>query len=193
MNTYDFDETIFNPDSSLSFVLYCLRRYPAAWKTLPKTAWTAMQYAAGRTDTKRLKEQIFSFLRYLDADEAVEAFWRKNGERIESWYLKQKRADDVIISASPEFLLAPICARLGVRLIATRMDKRTGKIDGLNCHDSEKVRRFYEQYPGAHTECFYSDSLSDTPMAQIADRAFLVKKSEIKPWPGKQTDAQNED
>ncbi len=189
MNTYDFDETIFNPDSSFAFVLYCLRRYPAAWKTLPKTAWTAIRYAAGRTDTKSLKEQIFSFLRYLDADEAAEAFWKKNGERIERWYLKQKKDDDVIISASPEFLLAPICARLGVQLIATRMDRRTGKIDGLNCHDSEKVRRFYERYPGAHTEAFYSDSLSDTPMAQIADRAYLVKKSEIRPWPGKQTGA----
>ena len=74
---------------------------------------------------------------------------------------------------------------LGVGLIATPMDKHTGKILGENCHDTEKVRRFQEQYPGEHTECFYSDSLSDTPMAELADRAFLVTKGKLSPWPGK--------
>ena len=28
MNVYDFDKTIFYPDSSVTFCLYCLRRYP---------------------------------------------------------------------------------------------------------------------------------------------------------------------
>ena len=65
------------------------------------------------------------------------------------------------------------------------MDKKTGKIIGNNCHDKEKVRRFYERFPDGHTENFYSDSLSDTPMAEIADNAFLVKKGVLSPWPGK--------
>ena len=30
MNTYDFDKTIFYPDSTACFYRYCLRRYPAA-------------------------------------------------------------------------------------------------------------------------------------------------------------------
>lgn len=186
MNTYDFDETIFNPDSSCAFVMHCLRKYPAAWKSVPKTALCALKYAAKKIGTKEMKEQIFSFLRDLsDADAAAEEFWSARAEKIEPWYLRQKRSDDIIISASPEFLLAPICRKLGVRLIATRMDKKTGKIEGENCHDEEKVRRFQEAYPTAHTENFYSDSLSDTPMAMLADRAYLVKKDRIKPWPGK--------
>ena len=65
------------------------------------------------------------------------------------------------------------------------MDKKTGRITGENCHDSEKVKRFYAQYPDAHTECFYSDSLSDSPMAEIADKAYLVKNGTLSPWPGK--------
>lgn len=186
MNTYDFDKTIFNPDSSYKFFMYCLSRYPAAWKHLPKTGLMAIRYKQKKIGTKELKEQVFSFLKDIpDIDKTVEDFWNINFGRIEPWYLKQKQDDDIIISASPEFLLKPVCDKLGVRLIGTPMDKKTGKINGFNCHDSEKVRRFYEEYPDAHTECFYSDSLTDTPMAEIADRAFMVCKDKLSPWPDK--------
>lgn len=185
MNTYDFDQTIFNPDSSYAFYMYCLRRYPLRLlKTLPRSAACALAYSRGRLPAKALKEQLFSFLPGIpDIDGAVEDFWRINKKRIAGWYLRQKQDDDIIISASPGFLLQPICRQLGVALICTDMDKHSGKINGENCHDFEKVRRFREEYPGAHTENFYSDSLSDTPMAEIADRAYLVNKDDIRPWP----------
>lgn len=187
MNTYDFDETIYVKDSSVTFYKYCLRKYPGAvWRTVPRSLVYALRYAAGRIRAKELKQQLFSFLKYLgNVDAAVSAFWDEKFDLVGQWYLAQKRDDDIIISASPEFLLAPAAQRLGVRLIGTVMDKRTGAISGENCHDSEKVRRFRAQYPDAHTECFYSDSLSDTPMAEIAGRAFLVDHGKLSPWPGK--------
>ena len=185
MNTYDFDKTIFYPDSSFCFYRFCLRRYPAAvLPTVLKSAQAAQKYRRGELSARALKEQLFSFLPQIpDIDAAVSAFWRLNEKRIGVWYLKQKRNDDLILSASPRFLLQPVCDRLGVGLIATEMDKHTGKIDGENCHDHEKVRRFYLRDPEGHTENFYSDSLSDTPMADIADHAFLVTKHRLSPWP----------
>ena len=185
MNTYDFDKTIFYPDSSYCFYLYCLRHYPGAMvKTLPRSIVSGLRYAAGKGNAKMLKQQLFSYLPGLpDVDRAVQDFWDENRQRLAKWYMRQKRSDDVIISASPEFLLQPICDELGVRLIGTRMDKHTGKISGENCHDKEKVRRFYEEFPGACTEEFYSDSLSDTPMAEIAQQAFIVRKEKLSPWP----------
>lgn len=185
MNTYDFDQTIYEPDSSYSFVMYCLRRHTrAVLRVLPGVAAASVKYFLKCVDTKTLKEQVFSFLPYLeDVDGVVAQFWAEHWKGIGGWYLAQKKDDDIIISASPEFLLKPVAEKLGVRLIATRMDKRTGKIDGQNCHDAEKVRRFREEYPGAHTEEFYSDSLSDSPMAALADRAFLVSKGSLSPWP----------
>lgn len=186
MNTYDFDKTIFNPDSSYKFFIYCLKKYPATIKHLPKTALAGIKYARKEISTKAVKEQVFSFLTELpDVDKAVAEFWDKNYSGIEGWYLSQRKDDDVIISASPEFLLKPVCDKLGVHLIATPMDKKTGKIIGENCHDAEKVKRFYQEFPDAHTECFYSDSLSDTPMAKIADKAFIVNKDKLSPWPEK--------
>ena len=186
MNVYDFDGTIFQPDSSYCFVCYCMRHYPrAVFKVLPGTLWQFILYLReGRKDAGRLKESMFAFLSRLDSVERItEEFWEAYFDRIEPWYLQQKRADDLIISASPEFLLRPAAEKLGVSLIATPMNPYTGKIHGKNCHDREKVRRFLELYDRECAEEFYSDSLSDTPMAELARRAFLVKDHRRHPWP----------
>ncbi len=187
MNCYDFDQTIFFPDSSYLFVMHCLRRYPrAVMKALPQTSAKLLRKLFGMADTKELKEQVFSFLPWLDdVDRIVEEFWEENFDAcIADWYLEQRRDDDLILSASPEFLLRPATERLGVQLIATRMDRHTGEIIGKNCHDYEKVTRFYREYPDAHVDAFYSDSLSDSPMARLADKAWLVKdRQTLSPWP----------
>ena len=185
MNTYDFDQTIFQPDSSYCFVMFCLRRHPAAvLRALPGAALAGLRVMGKKDSVKALKERVFAFLSELeDVDGEVREFWQSHRGNLESWYLRQKEPGDVIISASPEFLLKPIAEELGVRLIATVMDKNSGKISGENCHDAEKVRRFYEIFPGETPDRFYSDSLSDSPMAAISKRAFLVSKGDIRPWP----------
>lgn len=185
MNVYDFDKTIYYPDSSYHFFLYCLRRYPSAvLPVLPGTALLALRYARGKIGAKTLKERLFSFLPKLpDTDEAVRKFWETHRKNIQSWYVRQKREDDLIISASPAFLLAPLAADLGVRLIATPMDPASGKILGENCRDIEKVRRFRESFPGAEIDEFYSDSLSDAPLAEEAGKAYMVTKQGLQPWP----------
>ena len=187
MNTYDFDQTIFYPDSSYCFVKYCLKKYPGkVLPVIPGALKELLIYLRRHNGAKSLKQRMFSFLsRIDDIDSVVESFWNEYSGNIEPWYLAQKRPDDIIISASPEFLLEPICAELGVTLIGTRMDKHTGLIDGENCHDSEKVRRFKEQFPAATVDKFYSDSLSDTPMAELAREAFLVKRGVLTLWPEK--------
>ena len=185
MNAYDFDETIFQPDSSYAFVLFCLRRYPrAVLRAVPGMAYGAGMRLLGQMGTRELKEKVFAFLSRLDdVDRVVAEFWQENEKGLEPWYLAQKREDDLIISASPEFLLRPVAEKLGVRLIATPMDRHSGRILGKNCHDYEKVTRFMQEFPHEKPERFYSDSLSDSPMARLSHRAFLVKKGKLCPWP----------
>ena len=169
----------------MQFYRFCLAKYPSSvLKTLPRSAWFGLGHVLGLVDTKHLKQQLFSFLSAIpNIDGVVEEFWQENQKRIGAWYLSQKKPDDVIISASPEFLLKPICTALGVRLIATQMDKFSGYITGNNCHDSEKVTRFQAAFPGEVPDAFYSDSLSDAPMAEISASAYLVKKHCLTPWP----------
>ena len=185
MNTYDFDKTIFYPDSSACFYKHCLKNHTAAvLKTLPRTAIKAIKYALGKIKTKELKEQLFSFLPdVMDIDQVVESFWQDNYGGIGKWYLEQKKDDDIIISASPEFLLKPICQKLGINhLIASRVDPKSGKFLGENCRGEEKVKRLAAEYSVIHIDKFYSDSKSDLPLAQIADQSFLVQNGTLSEW-----------
>ena len=93
-----------------------------------------------------------------------------------------KQPTDIIISASPEFLLKPICDKLGVTMLATKVDNKTGLFDGENCHGQEKVRRLHEIYPGAEIDEFYSDLYCDTPLARLAKKAYIVKGERLTPW-----------
>ena len=184
VNVYDFDKTILPYDSTEAFFAYCLRRWPKS--AVP--ALGALPYAAGvklhLTTKTRAKEVFYRFLtRVPDVDAAVEDFWRGRFGDIWPWYLERKRPDDIISSASPDFLLRPVAERLGVRLIASRVDRRSGWTLGENNHGPEKVARLRMEYPGVEVGEFYSDSLSDTPMAEIAGRAFIVKRGELQPWP----------
>lgn len=100
-----------------------------------------------------------------------------------------KQETDIIISASPEFLLEPICKELGVEcMMATKVDKSTGLFDGENCHGKQKVTRLYESYPEAQIDEFYSDMYCDTPLALLAKRAYIVKGEKLSPWKFKKKD-----
>lgn len=188
MNVYDFDRTICRFDSSTHFFRYCLHRMPArVLPVLPGAFAAFLRYRRGGVSAKRLKERLFAFLR--DEDETkklVHEFWRRNCKGMQDWYLRQRREDDLIISASPEFLLRPVAEALGFRLIGTRMDAASGRIDGENCHDEEKLVRMRELFPDGEIDDFYSDSLSDAALARQARRAFLVSGSRLARWPESQ-------
>ena len=183
MNVYDFDNTVISGDSSFLFYVWCLRRHPAILRRLPGVAYYAVRYL--KKDKQRFKQHMFGYLNDLpDPEREVSAFWDRNLSRVKAYYLRGKMEDDVIISASPLFLVAPAMARLGVKgVIASPVDMRTGVYGGLNCHGEEKVRRFKQEYPDAVVDGFYSDSLSDAPMARLAKKAFLVKGDRLLPWP----------
>ena len=188
MNAFDFDNTVFRPDSSHAFCMYCLRRYPRMmFRNVSANVSPLVAFLSGKnTDAAPLKERIFSFLQYIpDVDSLVQDFWAQNHDGFQPWYLEMKQQTDVLISASPEFLLRPAAEYLGVNLIATPMDPHSGRILGRNCHDQQKLVRFRQEYPDASVEAFYSDSLTDAPMAEIAERAFFVTNKGPVPWPGK--------
>ena len=183
VNVYDWDKTIFPVDSTAAFIRWCIRRYPLKMLRLLRVVPVLPGYFLGSVSKTRMKERLYDFLRAVpDIDAAVQAFWDEHFPRVNAWYLEQARPDDLIISASPEFLISVPAERLGLRLLASRVDKHTGKTTGENCHGKEKVARMREAYPELTIAKFYSDSYSDDPLAQLADEAYLVRGSELLPW-----------
>ncbi len=182
IDVFDFDETIYDGDASRDFLLFCLRTQPGAWRELPRQAWAAGLFALGRLSRDRFKERSFAVLKRLpDPAAVVDEFWGRHRRKLAPWYTAQHQPADVIISASPEFLLAPVIAELGGVLIGTRMDPTTGAIDGHNCRGEEKVRRLRAVEPDAVVDRAYSDSLSDLPILRLARRPYLVRKGVATP------------
>ncbi len=181
INAYDFDETIYDGDSSVNFYLYSLKRNKSVLLQLPIQIYGTIIYKLRIIDKTKFKEYIFSFLRRIDnVDEYVDDFWKLNKSKIKKWYLDQKDKTDVIISASPEFLLKPLEKDYNFKVIATKVNKKTGKFESKNCHDFEKIKRFEEKYKNTKIKRFYSDSIkADKPMLQYAEEGYLVKKNEI--------------
>ena len=190
MNIYDFDKTIYDGDSTADFYFRCLRKYPKILFTVPAMLWALILYFIGLRSKTQFKEIMYRFLLYVpDIDSEVESFWDVHHDRLKDYYRDTKKADDIVISASPEFLLEPISKRLGFgKLIASRVDKHTGKYTGENCWGQEKVNRLYDECGISECEAFYSDSLSDTPLANIAKQAYIVKGQELIDWKEYETD-----
>ena len=190
MNVYDFDHTIYCGDSSVDFMFFHFGKHPLLWIFFP------LQLLIGAAIRLRLcpvgkgKEWFFAFLRIKPATRReVKAFWQTHVLKVSTWYLEHKQDTDCVISASPDFLLRPLvdeCWHL--RLIATLMFPDSGRISGRNCKGEEKTSRFMKCCRNARVDNFFSDSLSDTPMAKMAEHAFLIKfkrdgRSEIRDWP----------
>lgn len=184
MNVYDFDKTIYNGDSTYDFYIYSLTHHPKVLLTVHKALFGAIKHYVFHKCTKtEFKEQMYTFLKYANAKQEVARFWDKKQHKIKKLYYNLKQDDDVIISASPTFLLEEICKRQNIKyLIASNVDINTGKYDGINCYGDEKVKRFYEVFSDGKINDFYSDSYSDSPLAKISQRAFLVTKENVTPW-----------
>lgn len=183
MNVYDFDGTIYDGDSTVDFYLYALKKHPLLLRYLPVQAKGFALYAMKKIDKNCLKQHFYSFLKGVSGEALVESFWDSHQNKIYPWYLQQQKTDDVVISASPDFLLRPICSRLGIAcLIASDVDPATGTCLGENCRGQEKVIRFRAEFPETQIQQFYSDSQSDLPMARLARKAFLIEKGKVLPW-----------
>lgn len=183
MNVYDFDGTIYYGDSSLDFYLYCLRQRPLIIRYLPKQIIGILAYKLRFITKKQGKEVFFSFLKGIDnIPSLVNDFWASHISKIQSWYIAQRKEDDLVISASPEFLLIPICQRLKIRLIASIVVPENGRFESENCYGIEKVRRFKAVFSKEHIDAFYSDSSSDEPLAALARQSYLIKKGKVYEW-----------
>ena len=195
MNVYDFDGTIFPGDCSIDFFFWCVKTHPRLWLTyLPKTIKNLILRKMGKINEAQMQREFFGYLTLIkDFDKQIELYWNKNEKKISSWYLAQKRPDDLIISASPICIIEPIANRLGVRFMATDFDREYGVFLNKMKYGKEKARYIIDQgFPVI--ENFYSDSLADTPLALCAEKAHLVTNnaSTVTDWPKLDTEIMEE-
>lgn len=185
MNVYDFDETIYNGESSVEFILFYARIDPKIIKFLPTVFKVFVQYEREKiTFDDFLNKYAAELTNYLsgkdvDFDRLVKKFWDKRMHKIKPFYKELQRDDDVVITASPEFMMREVCDRLGIKnLIATDFDVKTGEVKRA-CFREGKIDCFLEAYPEGVIDDFYTDSYNDQFLFQFAKRVFMVKGNKI--------------
>ena len=86
MNVYDFDDTIYNGDSSLDFVLFCFKKNKKLFKYIPHIILGFILYIFKIIKKTRMKEYFFSFLESIDGEVYVEEFWKTHQKNIKKFY-----------------------------------------------------------------------------------------------------------
>ncbi len=180
---YDFDGTIYDGDSSLDFYKFCFKK-KRIYRYWPKQFWYFCLYILGLKTKTEMKEVFFCFLKdFNHTEELLSEFWASHYSKMKMWYLTKDHSHDLIISASPEFLLEIPFKKLQAKdLIASAVDQRTGKFLKENCHGEEKVKRLKEKYPDVIIVEMYTDSSADLPMIEFAQKGFKVKKDRVIPY-----------
>jgi len=180
MNGYDFDDTIFKGNSLRRFFFYCLIRLPYLALYMPVQFFAAILRGLRILNKHNFLCVLEWFIVFVPKkDKFIKSFWDKNFKRIKSWYLKQKRGDDVVVSASPEYLVRAACERLGVRCVASDVDVKTGRTNGRHCHGKSKIDFYRRRFGNEPLLTYYSDSMTDEPMFRFAFKGFFVKGDKI--------------
>lgn len=123
---------------------------------------------------------FYVFLRSLKGDKKyIKEFCDLQMKNICKWYLSQKETTDVIVSASPEFLIKELCDRLGVRCIASKVDYTTGKYFKKSCKGKQKLIQFKEKFPDEIIGKSYGNSKSDMYMILEGKEGYMVKNISI--------------
>ncbi len=184
---FDFDGTLTIRDSFTAFLKWRAgkRRYQLG---MVRLAPAALAYLAHR-DRGRIKAAaVREFLSGATRD-AIESDARAFAEimaprllrpdAVATWRRwRQRRAKLVIVTASPDIVVAPFARGLGADLlIGTELafdaeDRCIGAFATPNCRGPEKVRRLRETFgDDVRLVAAYGDTSGDREMLKIADEA----------------------
>ena len=184
MNVYDFDNTIYDGESGIDFFFFLMKKKPSLIKYIPKVTICFIKYKLHRitiqTAHDKYADAVEKAIRNFDNfQEEICKFWDRNMHKIKPNFAERIKDNDLILSASPEATIREVCERLNIKnYIGSKIDLETGKIHFI-CYRENKVSAFREMYPDTVIENFYTDSMNDKPLIDIANHAFLVKKNKI--------------
>ena len=190
MNVYDFDNTIYDGESAFDFFKYCLKKKPVLLKVLFPIVWDLIKYKSCRMSVEEFHQrgayytETF-FTLFDDIYAEIREFWDKNQHKIKPFYKEVQKEDDVIITANVNILVEEMLGRMGVKhYIATTFDMDRGKLVEI-CFSDVKVRRFKEEY-GGKIDDFYTDSMNDAPLMDLAQRVYMVKGNKVSVYKEKE-------
>ena len=190
---FDFDGTLTIRDSFTTFLKWRAgkRRYNRGMVRLAPAALAYLGHRnRGRIKAAAVREFLIGIPREQLESEArafaeIMAPRLLRPDAVATWRRwRQRRAKLVIVTASPDLIVAPFARGLGADLlIGTELafddrDRVTGAFASPNCRGAEKVSRLREVFgPDIRLKAAYGDTSGDREMLKLADhRGYRVFK-----------------
>ena len=193
---FDLDKTIIARSSTLAFTRPMFRAGMLGGVTLAKAGIAQAYYrafGAGEDQLERVKEELANLVQGWSRDEVMDLVAETVDEVVTPLVYSEALAlvDDhrkkghrvVVVSASPEEIVRPLCSYLGIdEVIATRSEvdeegRYTGNIEfyAYGPHKAEAMVELAER-EGIDLEASYaySDSATDLPMLEAVGHPVVV-------------------
>ena len=198
LSVYDFDKTIYNGETLNDFYRFYLIKKPWKIYTVIFQLWYFLLYVLKIINLEKLKENFLCFFKGENIGELkklIREFWEKKESKINLWVkdeiLKNKKETEILvaISASPTFLIIDRLRLMGFDVVIGtdflfESTKFHSHITSKNCKNYEKVKRLDKWAEDNNIQYdivnFYSDSIADKPLFDLAEHKYWIKKGILK-------------
>ena len=184
MKLFDFDNTIYDGESTVDFFMFVLNKKREITRYIPLMVYSLLMYKANLLSLSKVQEIANKCTHVLvkhqnEAMQLVDEFWKNYSYKLKNSFLSKIGSDDVIITASPNVLIQGIQDQLGTsNIICSTINMEKGTLDFL-CMGENKVKAFLKKYPNVIPDEFYTDSMMDAPLMSLAKKCFLVKGTRV--------------
>lgn len=185
MNLFDFDNTIYDGESTVDFFFFCLKKKKSLIKYIPLILYNAFLYKIKVLSIEKLYLSVSKMSAVFlsnknNVDIFVEEFWEKNKVKLKKEIISLISNKDIIITASPDFLIKGVLKFIPTNnVISSIFNIDTGNFDFI-CFKGKKVEALKEKFPDIIIDNFFTDSLNDLPLINISKKSYLIKNKKIK-------------
>ena len=193
---FDFDGTLYPKDSFTGFIFFTLSKRHIVRKGLKILPWIQAYYLRlypAHAMRPRLFRSMFhgvpaNLMQDLAQQYAQKLLKKLDPVLLQQLQLHQQRGDRVVlVSASVDVYLAPICDILNIELICTQADIQHGRLTGFyrseDCSCARKKLRILQQLDLTDYQSVYAygNSEEDLDMLALADYAYMVGENNELP------------
>ena len=191
---FDFDGTLCKRDSFTGFIFYAHSHMRIVKRGVTILPWI-LAYYAKQYPAHLMRPKLYQALfKNIDADQvqkAAQHYVKTLVKHLDSDLLKQLQQHQrlghrvILVSASLDLYLQPLCQHLGIELICTQVEIQnnllTGQYASQDCSNEQKAIRILECCNLSHYSHVYAygNSDEDLAMLELADTVHYVGRNEL--------------
>lgn len=193
---FDFDGTLYPHDSFTGFIFHALRKRHIVKRGMQILPWIQAYYL-NFYPAHRMRPKLYaSMFKNSDAEEilqlaqdyAQQLIFKLNPKLLEQLKQHQQLGHEVVlVSASLDLYLKPVCSYLNIDLICSEVEIKAGKLTGFyqtpDCSNTQKKIRILEKYNlDDYAEIYaYGNSEEDLGMLSLAQYIYMVGTDKLPP------------